>query len=95
MYSRPVSPLAFAVSLLICLALLPVPYASLFQSAFAQRQDRVPANMGHPQPGKPEGELPDLEDVQRDSLPTSDDVDTNSSYFHSLFNLHCHSLTGE
>jgi YD repeat-containing protein len=28
-------------------------------------------------------------------LPQSHDVDINSSYFHSLLNLHCHSLTGE
>ena len=28
-------------------------------------------------------------------LPQKSDVDTNSSYFHSLLNLHCRSLTGE
>jgi hypothetical protein len=28
-------------------------------------------------------------------LPDPHNVDKNSSYFHSLFNLHCHSLTGE
>lgn len=28
-------------------------------------------------------------------LPKTSDVDTNSAYFHSLFNLHCRSLTGE
>jgi len=28
-------------------------------------------------------------------LPQTSDVDANSAYFHSLFNLHCRSLTGE
>jgi hypothetical protein len=28
-------------------------------------------------------------------LPRTSDVDANSKYFHSLFNLHCRSLTGE
>jgi len=28
-------------------------------------------------------------------LPRTNDVYTNSAYFHSLFNLHCRSLTGE
>ena len=28
-------------------------------------------------------------------LPKTNDVDTNSAYFHSLFNLHCRSITGE
>jgi len=28
-------------------------------------------------------------------LPRTSDVETNSEYFHSLFNLHCRSLTGE
>ena len=28
-------------------------------------------------------------------LPNTIDRDKNSSYFHSLFNLHCRSLTGE
>jgi hypothetical protein len=28
-------------------------------------------------------------------LPSTSDVDTNSAYFHSLFKLHCRSLTGE
>jgi hypothetical protein len=28
-------------------------------------------------------------------LPKSSDVDVNSKYFHSLFKLHCRSVTGE
>jgi hypothetical protein len=28
-------------------------------------------------------------------LPKSNDVIANSKYFHSLFNLHCRSTTGE
>lgn len=58
------SPLSIALSLIILLALMPVPCVSLLRSVIAQRSaERTP----RPRPGKPEGTLPDLDEVQRES----------------------------
>lgn len=35
------------------------------------------------------------EEQAKHPLPRTDDVEVNSKYFHSLFNLHCRSVTGE
>lgn len=35
------------------------------------------------------------DELAANPLPKTSDVDTNSVYFHSLFNRHCRSLTGE
>ena len=68
MYSHPValrSPLSIALVIIICIGLLTVPYASLLRSTFAQGQGKGAERAARPKPGKPEGTLPDLEEVQR------------------------------
>jgi hypothetical protein len=40
-------------------------------------------------------QLLDPDEQLKRRLPKSNDVDANSKYFHSLFNLHCRSTTGE
>ena len=58
------SPLSIALSLIILVALMPGPCVSLLRSVIAQKPaERTP----RPRPGKPEGTLPDLEEIQRES----------------------------
>lgn len=59
------SSLRITLVLLIGVALLPVPRVSMFVSAMGQ--ERGPRNGPPPRPGKPEGELPDLDDVKNES----------------------------
>ncbi|HJT26829.1 MAG TPA: hypothetical protein VJ784_05390 [Pyrinomonadaceae bacterium] len=59
------SSLRIALVLLTGLALLPVPRVSMFVSAMGQ--GRGPQTAPPPRPGKPEGELPDLDDVKHES----------------------------
>ena len=56
-----------ALVLLICAALLPVQWIPLVVSVFAQGQRQAPGRTGRPRPGKPEGELPNLENVKSES----------------------------
>src|SRR5215216_2538356 len=57
-------PLSIALSLVIFVGLMPAPRVSLFRSLIAeQAAERTP----RPRPGKPEGTLPDLEEIQRES----------------------------
>jgi hypothetical protein len=58
------SPLSIALSLIIFVALIPVPRVSLLRSVIAQGQGK---NGPPPRPGKPEGTLPDLDEIQRES----------------------------
>src|ERR1044071_3157091 len=67
MYPRAVarrSSLLFFLILLLCAALLPLADLSVFVRSKAQGQSQ---RMGHPHRGKPEGLLPDLEDVKNES----------------------------
>jgi YD repeat-containing protein len=62
------SALRIVLALMICASLLLVPNATLFDnSASAQGQNQSSKREGRPRPGKPEGSLPDLEDVQNES----------------------------
>jgi len=61
MHSR---SLSIALSLIIFVALVPVPWFSLLRDVTAQGQGRRGPG---PRPGKPEGSLPDLGEVQRES----------------------------
>ena len=54
-----------AIALTICIALLPVPGISFLTSGDAQGQREE--RKAKPKPGKPEGELPDLEDIKQES----------------------------
>lgn len=58
------SSLRIGLVLFICMALLPVPCVSMLVSAMGQGRQR---NGPPPRPGKPEGEFPDIEDMQRES----------------------------
>jgi hypothetical protein len=60
------SPLSIALSLIIFIALMPVPCVSLLRSVIAQDQGKG-ASGPRPKPGKPEGTLPDLEEIRRES----------------------------
>lgn len=53
------------IALTICVALLPVPGLSFLISGVAENQREV--RKGKPKPGKPEGELPNLEEVKEES----------------------------
>jgi hypothetical protein len=53
--------------LLIGVALLPAPCVSLIVGAMGQGQSPERARTPPPRPGKPEGTLPDLEDVKNES----------------------------
>ena len=59
--------LRIAIALTVCLALLPVPGVSMLLSEAAQGQSRTERRNVKPKPGKPEGTLPDLEDVKNES----------------------------
>jgi YD repeat-containing protein len=62
------SPLRIILALTICAALLLVPNAVLVHNgAYAQGQNQSSKREGRPRPGKPEVNLPDLEDVQNES----------------------------
>jgi hypothetical protein len=67
MHSRSFSPLRVALSLIIFGALMPVPCVSLLRSVIAQGQGKGVGSGPAPKPGKPEGTLPDLEEIQRES----------------------------
>jgi len=67
MRSRSFSPLCVAVSLILVVALMPVQCVSLLRSVIAQGQGKGAGNGPRPKPGKPEGTLPDLEEIQRES----------------------------
>ena len=54
-----------AIAVLICFALLPMPAMSLVMAGAAQGQGE--RRKGNPKPGKPEGILPDLDEVQKES----------------------------
>ena len=54
-----------AIALTICIALLPLPGISPLVSGAAQGQGQ--GRKGKPKPGKPEGMLPDLEEVKNES----------------------------
>ena len=58
------SPLSIALSLIIFVALMPEPCVSLLRSVIAQK---AAERTLRPRPGKPEGTLPDLEEIQRES----------------------------
>ena len=60
------SSLRVALVLFVGLALLPVPCISILVSAMGQGQSQDHRS-APPRPGKPEGALPDLEDVQNES----------------------------
>ena len=62
------SALRFVLALTICVSLLVGPNASgLVSSGTTQGQNPNSERQGKPRPGKPDGDLPDLEDAQRDS----------------------------
>ena len=62
------SALRFVLALTICVSLLVGPNASgLVSSGTTQEQNPNSERQGKPRPGKPDGDLPDLEDAQRDS----------------------------
>src|SRR3954453_9429299 len=61
------SSLRITLVLLTGLALLPAPWVSMLVSAVGQGQGRGPRTEPPPRPGKPEGELPDLDDVKHES----------------------------
>lgn len=54
-----------AIAITICVALLPLPGISFLTpgAAQGQREERK----AKPKPGKPEGELPDLEEIKQES----------------------------
>ena len=52
-----------AIAFTICIALLPTPGISFLTSGGAQGQREE--RKAKPKPGKPEGELPDLEDIKQ------------------------------
>lgn len=60
------SSLRITLVLLIGIALLPAPCVSMLVSAMGQGQGRGPRT-APPQPGKPDGALPDLDDVKNES----------------------------
>jgi len=61
------SSLRITLVLLIGVALLPAPCVSMLVSAMGQGQGRSPRTGPPPRPGKPEGVLPDLDDVKNES----------------------------
>jgi hypothetical protein len=62
------SALRILLASMICASLLMVPNATLIDnSASAQGQNQSSNREGRPAPGRPEGELPNLEDVQNES----------------------------
>jgi hypothetical protein len=61
------SSLRITLVLLIGVALLPAPLASMLVSAMGQGQGRGPRTGPPPRPGKPEGAFPDLDDVKHES----------------------------
>src|SRR5215216_6241585 len=69
MYRRAVQrfSLRTAIAVTICIALLPLPGISTLVSGAAQGQSQGGSKKGKPQPGKPEGMLPDLEEVKNES----------------------------
>jgi len=68
MYSQVAQRTAFrlTLALLLCAALLPLPYGSILRSVIAQGQGRGAARTP-PGAGKPEGTLPDLDAVKSES----------------------------
>ncbi|HET6972851.1 MAG TPA: DUF4214 domain-containing protein, partial [Pyrinomonadaceae bacterium] len=61
------SSLRITLVLFIAVTLLPVPCVSLLVSAMGQGQGRGPRTDPPPRPGKPEGALPDLDDMKHES----------------------------
>ena len=57
------SALRISIAFVICLALIPIPIVLQVVHGQGQRRGQV----GHPRPDKPEGELPDLGEVQNES----------------------------
>ena len=66
MHCRPLTPrssLSIIISLIILVAFVPMPCVSLLRSVIAQSQGKGP----RPRPGRPEGTLPDLAEIRRES----------------------------
>src|SRR5215210_5010929 len=61
------STLRIAISLTICVALLPLASIEPLVSEAARDQSDTDRQKGKPKPGKPEGALPDLDDVKNES----------------------------
>lgn len=61
------SKFRFTLALLLVALLLPLPSVSLLVSALGQGQSPQNNDRARPHPGKPEGELPNLDDVQNES----------------------------
>ena len=61
------SAIRIALTLTLCVSLLLIQTASLVINVSAQGQNRSSQREGRPTPGKPEGNLPDLEAVQNES----------------------------
>src|SRR5689334_4345845 len=59
--------LRVVLALTICLALLPVMDISLLVGSRAQGQSQSAGRAGQPRPGKPEGTLPDLDEIKNES----------------------------
>ena len=59
--------LRIGLALVICIALLAPPNIAILVSGAAQRAAEAPASKGKPRPGKPEGVLPDLEAIKKES----------------------------
>ena len=68
MYSRIARrfSLRTGLTIVICVALLALPNIPLLVSRAAQKQKEAPAPKGKPRLGKPEGVLPDLEEIKKD-----------------------------
>src|ERR1041384_169789 len=61
--------LRIALVLFVVIALLPAPCVSILVSAMGQGQSQGHSQRNPPpRPGKPEGEFPNIDDVQRESL---------------------------
>ena len=70
MYPRPFAQRSIfhiVLALTICAALLPTSGITLLVSSFAQGQAQGNERRGKPRPDKPEGELPDLDEIQNES----------------------------
>src|SRR5688500_12938471 len=58
--------LATGLSLIVCTSLLPVPISLSARNA-GQSQKQRADRTGHPRPDKPEGTLPNLDDIKSES----------------------------
>lgn len=85
------SSLRITLVLFIGLALLPAPFVSMLVAAMGQ--GRAP-HTAPPRRGKPEGALPDLDDVKNESSIPKDNQDTrailaNRDYYDRELMKHC------